>query len=469
MNRAIIITVAVLLTVLIVVTQSVRRQRNVLFDSLTVFNALFLVLFVFIPIWLNVVDLRSFEQTGWRWIFKRHFDDEAFVTASVITIAAYLAILLGVRLGDITVNTLARIRTLPGGVVNDRTVPGEIFVSGILLLFIGGTALAVYTWSIGGLRPLVLDALLFRGDAPPVISRWAFLKNVGFASLGASYCFYAIKRAPHSRALSVASTILFVVSFAVAILQLFHAAGRLSLVAYLITFPLAAMAIRREWGWRTMLASVGLILAVVISGKQLFFPRVGADAVSSGWRAVGQDISQASKDFAIEFSFPYITLANATVDVPEVSPYRFFADIPLAVVYLVPQRVFGVTHPPMVSMINTDLMSDGGSGTIPVDLVSFGYFSAGIAGVLVVTLVFGFVLALSELLFSGERGAVFRAAVTLFLVFRVMYGDPTLVLQAGFYLLMTVAVLILVRVLRQGLAGAGIQSVQVAHQQAQAD
>ena len=438
---------------LILTVQLVRRRRAVLFDSVDVASWLYLILFVLIPVYLQVIDLSAVQETGWRWIFRTPFANDAFVFASVIAFLGYPLILLGARGADALVATVARFKRLPRGIVNDRSVPADLLIAGVILLGIGALSLVTYIWSIGGVRSFFVEALLFRGSDAPVESRLAFLKNVSYALLGASYCFYAIDRGANSRVRPVTISLLFGLAFVMSLMQLFHAAGRLVLVAYVATFPLASMAQKARWKWRTMmLLGVGG-LGIILFGKQLFFARQAGELLASRWEVVGHDAARAFNDVAIEFSFPYVTLANTTLTVPAESPYRLFADLPLAVQYLLPQRVFGVTHAPMVSMVNTDLLTDGGSGTVPVDVLSFGYFSGGVLGVVVVTLVFGFLLGLSEIVFQGATGTVFRVALSLFLGFRVMYGDPSLAMQGGFYLIMTTGLLVVLafarRVLRR--------------------
>lgn len=442
MNRFLILLLATLLGGLILTVQLVRKRRAVLFDCVDVASWLYLILFVLIPVYLQLVDLSAVQETGWRWIFRTPFANDAFVFASLIALIGYPLILFGARAADALLATIARFKRLPKGIVNDRSATGDLLIAGIILLGVGALALGTYTWSIGGVRSFFLEALLFRGTDPPVVSPLAFLKNVSFALLGASYCFFAIKTGARSSVRPVMLSLLFWLAFGLSLIHLYHAAGRLPLVAFVATFPLSAMVQKARWGWRTIILLGVAGLGIILFGKQLFFPRQAAQALASRWEAVGNDASRAITDVAIEFSFPYVTLANTTLIVPQESPYRLFEDLPLAAQYLVPQRVFGVTHAPMVSMVNTELLTDGVSGTVPVDIVSFGYFSAGVVGVVVVTLLLGLALGLSEMLFQGSTGTVFRVALSLFLGFRVMYGDPSLATQTGFYLIMTTGLLV---------------------------
>jgi hypothetical protein len=92
--------------------------------------------------------------------------------------------------------------------------------------------------------------------------------------------------------------------------------------------------------------------------------------------------------------------------------------------------------PETISMLNTVFF--GREGTIPVDLVSFGYFSLGVPGVFLTTFFFGCLICLFEYLLPVRGGPgvrTLRVAWILFLAFRVMYGDPEIALRPGFYLI----------------------------------
>src|SRR5690606_37172978 len=119
------------------------------------------------------------------------------------------------------------------------------------------------------------------------------------------------------------------------------------------------------------------------------------------------------------------------------SPYRYFMDWVIAPLYLVPQRLTGVAPPPMVSAIHTEQMS--GTGTLPADIVTLGYFSLGLPGVLVTGVFFGLLLGLVDQLVARRLPAAGPLGVlglgwTLFAGFTSLYSDPQMVLESGFYL-----------------------------------
>ena len=104
-------------------------------------------------------------------------------------------------------------------------------------------------------------------------------------------------------------------------------------------------------------------------------------------RYVLADASYTLNSLFVEYVFPYLDVANVVQDVPSEAPFRWFVDVPLALLYLLPQRLLGFEPPADVSQINTYLFNPE-SGEIPVDIISFGYFSAGVVGMLLTTFFF---------------------------------------------------------------------------------
>jgi hypothetical protein len=123
---------------------------------------------------------------------------------------------------------------------------------------------------------------------------------------------------------------------------------------------------------------------------------------------------------------------------------RWFYDLPLAVAYLVPKRLLGLSLDPNITVLSSTSL--GATAGVPVDLVSFGYYSAGLVGAMVVVFGFGCILAIFEVLArrSQDRlGATLRAAWLMFLPFRLVYGDPVLYIIPGFWLIVTTGLVVL--------------------------
>src|SRR5699024_3717293 len=96
------------------------------------------------------------------------------------------------------------------------------------------------------------------------------------------------------------------------------------------------------------------------------------------------------------------------------------------------------------SKFNTTLYIEGGE--MPVDIVSFGYMSLCLAGVIIVAILFGTLLRCTENLFSYRKNFVacmFASPLMINLEFRVMYGDPVLFMNSFFRYIIAIIVIIM--------------------------
>jgi hypothetical protein len=381
-----------------------------------------------VPLWLLVVDLRFTRDSPWRWVLHRSPVDGLAPYASAIALLCYGCLLAGFS-GVARRAPAAAPLFFPADRVTQR-------LTAVILGVIGGLALIGYTITIGGVVPLIFNALAFRSSDPPVVSSWAFLRSLMPLVLGSSFVFYALRRVSTGR-MRVAMAAGLGLTVGLSLVVLFHQAGRLSLLFYILVFPLAASLMAGRLRWHVVVAGAGIILPIVILGKQ-FFSASGVSGAGDRLARLGENIASVGNSLMLEFSFPYLTLTNAIGDVPARMPFRWFVDVFLGFLYLVPQRLLGIRHPPTVSMLNSRIFES--DGTVPVDLVSFGYMSLWLPGVILVGTLFGYCLARAETLMPASQepvNAVLRAAWMLFLARTVMYGDPQLVIQACFFLLVT--------------------------------
>ena len=159
----------------------------------------------------------------------------------------------------------------------------SLLFTALALTILGSAALAVYTASIGGVGPLLFQAAAFR-TRPPVITPWAFLKNVAPVVVSATMIIaglYSLGVTPRRRRqLGWLLAFAWLVSFVL----FFHRAGRLALIAFLVTLPLAR-ALRRGRVDPLLVGGGGtLFVALVLFGKAAFSTGSSADVVLSEWK-----------------------------------------------------------------------------------------------------------------------------------------------------------------------------------------
>jgi len=448
MVTAMIVTLSVVLGLLIVGVEGLRPPPKGHIDFLRATSAVYFICFVVLPLYLQIDHLQTLRGGEWSWLLKRPFDDPAFAYAIALALVGYGCIILGFYLGSgFRSGKRGGQAENPGTRMVWRS-PELVLVGGLLGLA-GLICLVVYTKSIGGLGPLILQAALFRSATPPVVTPFAFLKTLAPMVIAGTFLIHSVRARNRLEGQAPRYGVAFYTFLVASLLVLFHQAGRFPLAAFLLTFPLAQVIRTGRVRAAVVAGGSAVILAILLFGKQLFQAALTGTAVSDQWALVGQNVLAPVRLLMVEFAFPVATLANATVEVPAVIPFRWFFDVPLALVYLIPQRLLGVVHDPTVSMVNTGRFAILG-GVVPVDLVSFGYFSAGILGVVMVLVAFGGVLAWLGRLLPATKDpvdCVLRAAWILFVALRVMYGDPQLIWPGGLHLLIMAALLMAVRIL----------------------
>jgi hypothetical protein len=148
----------------------------------------------------------------------------------------------------------------------------------------------------------------------------------------------------------------------------------------------------------------------------------------------------------LEFAFPFCNLLSVLTTDP---PRRWFIDLVLPFFHLLPKRIIPVLDylPPRLDTLNKSAQIGSVSWGIPVDLITFGYFSLGTLGVLIASVGFGWLARRIELMMPrGNYGDdVFRFMWMFLIATLVMYGDPNwLVLEQfhwlvglGVYLMLT--------------------------------
>jgi hypothetical protein len=442
MTGLLIVAEAVLLGVLILLAEALRPRVRGRVDFLRASSAVYFICFVVLPIYLQLDDMRGLRGGVWAWVLKRPFDDEGFVYAGAIAFIGYACLLVGIHLAGGLPHRNEGVGEARAGANVVMRGSREVLLVSLGIGFAGLVCLVVYTLNIGGLGALILQAAAFRGTNPPVVTPYAFLKTLSPLVMGGALLIYGLRTrywlAGRRKRYGLVFVTFLVGSFAI----LFHQAGRFPLAVFVFTFPLAAIIRRDRLRLRVVLASALLVVGLLLFGKQLFEATQSRESLTSRWESVGEDARVGIRMLMVEFAFPTITAANAMLEVPSEVPFRWFYDFPLAVEYLVPQRLFGISHPATVSMVNSTRFAT--VGTIPVDLVSLGYYSAGVPGVVLLLLAFGVLLAMLERALPPSADpvdCVLRAVWILLVALRVMYGDPQLIWFGGLHLFAIAALL----------------------------
>lgn len=441
--------IAATLGLLIIVIEVVRPKNHRLLDFFGFLSVLYFIVFVVCPIMIDYSSHTGLADSGFSWLKFHTLEPISLVYGELYALAGYLLLFFGYSGSGGIVSSLCNgVGRVPivAEIHGPRTYSEKaLFISGTLLAVVGGSSLLIYARELGGFIELIRLAGPMRSDNPPIITPYAFLKNISPLLLSSSFFYYALWKdfKKHHRTWLYCS--LFFVTFLLSLVQLFHMAGRLGFVSYLITFPLVSMMIRGRLKIRPLIFGLCLAVFVILFGKQFAHIIIDPGAFSRKIVLLESENFSVLVSILSEFAFPLGTIANTVCfAVPYEVPYHLFVDFPLAIAYLIPKRIFHVNLPETADSFNFIQFN----GPIPIDLISFGYYSGGAIGVVLLLLAFGATLRMADRLFSGDNETiieVFRVAWMIFLGFRIMYGGPVISLKIGFYLVIGTFLLLLIR------------------------
>lgn len=139
--------------------------------------------------------------------------------------------------------------------------------------------------------------------------------------------------------------------------------------------------------------------------------------------------SSLSFDYlANQFSFPYSNLIYVT---SHDFSYRYFQDAYLWLISILPSFVLnkmGVVEQPPLSEYNTMLQNNTMLlGGMPSDILTFGYYQFGFAGMIITVCVFGFLLSrIDHIVMTLKESVALRpiiARIVIYMGMMVMYAD----------------------------------------------
>ena len=345
----------------------------------------------------------------------------AYLTAFILLIGGYVALLFGYLCGT----------RLPIRPFHQTCLPVSYLAAlGMVLLGLAGTALGLYGSQFGSLSDFYLTGPGIRSGE--VSAKWGALQILAQIALPA----FLVLTAAAVRSTGTIRWLLGVlaaVAWAVAFARMWHASGRLELGSFLLIPLVATVFMLKSKKWVVLAAAaIGLLALLIASAPHHSFSHLHL-AIPKILNSLASNLLGTVISILAEFGFPHIASAHTLTVVPDPISFRYFIDIPLGLLYMLPNLTGVETLPPMVLSLAARLLP-----WIPVDLLSLGYFSLGALGVLIIFIAFGAVLALFDGWLSesaGWLGQALRAAWLFYLPFRLFYADPYAALQSGFGLI----------------------------------
>lgn len=312
-----------------------------------------------------------------------------------------------------------------------------------IMFFLGVFFYWLYSRAYGGFIGLLGNSFAIRSGIARVSNPLSFFQRFGGFSFFSSYLFFGLLLDRYvSRSRKKECLIGFVMSFLFSIYVLYSWAGRVMLLTYMTTFVLSYLLYKYT-------SKVKLVRKLVVVAICLPIALMGI----GNWLGRTHGEYSIVELFARELSFPY---ASYIVQLKK-GEYRFFKDIAIAPLYLLPQRIWSQKlNIESASSFNTFVFSGarkgvaGVTGEVPVDLLTFAYMQASVIGVVVVGFLWGSILLKLERIClkieaDGIRMVMYALFVLDICVLTVLYGDPQHVIVRNFHMIVGFLFLTLVR------------------------
>jgi hypothetical protein len=440
-----------------------RRRSAVRIDFLTAISLAFAIVFVAAPSILYLTPPDSTAFLKFTWMRSLPTSAELYSDVSATVAGAYVCICFGYL-------SSTSIKAEHCHAIDES--PRAYLVAGCAFLVFGVIAFIAFLEIVGGPAYAFKHAWRLRTGTPDlgVATNFAFVKRLALlTSPGSVFLIQAESRATEKR---IAYILLACVGVFAALLVLVFMQGRLLLAAYVVPILLALWTARRRGSLQYQILSACSVAAIFVtiygvgqltkpmslivmelappktSGPKTTpgaagseaTPNVSPDTTKAAKEAapvVGNSLPDKISQIALEFAFPFVNLAAVITRVPSDVGYRWYEDLLLPFLHLVPKRLIPIGEylPPKLFEVNTRLQVGNVPWGVPVDLISFGWFSSGFVGVLVVGFAFGWLVRRIEISMpSGNLGdEVFRISWMVILSALVMYGDPNWVIVEMFH------------------------------------
>jgi hypothetical protein len=415
----------------ILAVEGARYRRGARIDPLSFISVMFFLVFVIAPNVVAATPRVSPLLPRFAWLDRLPTDAAPYVVAAVLASLGYLGVLGGYHF---------RLAPASGRLVPIERASGLV-LAGVLFLALGAASFIAYTQIVGGVVKTLLLADILRADptAYGIGSKFIFVKRLTLFCLPATLFFIqslAYIRGRSRRAMVISLALLSFL-WSLAVLEVYS--GRLIFMAFLWTFLMPAIMKRPRN------AVIGGAMMAVVAIPAILYGKSLVNALTIPGYAPKVELSAEGVvgGVFLEFSPPFANLLNIIEKAPGEIPFRGFIDIPLTLIRLVPQQLVPMTLPPPVVTVNTRALVGDVPWSVPVDLLSYGWYCGGIGGMAVVSIVFGrFARAVNSLLPAGlSYGAdMLRSTWILIIGFVVMYGEPDWLIIEQFHWIVALVV-----------------------------
>jgi len=409
------VVLSIILGAIIFMYEFIRKRKSKSIDILSVVNLVFMICFVIVPIYIYM-----FNPKVSSWAQLVNIEDYYSLKAMLYVIVGYLTLLISINFS----RKWEIITRLP---TRFHSNPKKVSSYGHFLGILGTISLLVFSISIGGVKNLFTTNTLYRTGKVEV-SSFAFIRNLSLFIPISAHIFYGLYKF-YTKKRFHRHYIFFLLYTFLSLLVYFNRASRMGLLSFIIAFFLMNAIYYRKRIFRYIPVISLLFVIFIYYGKRIYNFFIVEDFT------LKIDNLTLNKIMS-EFSFPFYTLTNAMENSFFEGYPRLFFDFILGFINLIPSAILPFDVPMNETQLNTQAFLN--ISGIPVDIISLGYYSLGINGIIILTFLLGFLITSIEKILITKNNIltlVFYVHFIFFFALLIPYSGPTNLFKSNFALL----------------------------------
>lgn len=432
-----------LIFTVLVLIKEIRENKNLL---RVVFFAAFILYYIFTPTLLECFSgkLESY-QTPYLIICEKATDGDKFRTFLITLFVTALLIVLK-RYKIVFGKNRKRIYYENFGVeqADYKYLDQSIYKTGIVFLIIGGMALFVLIFELGGLQQMLSLGSVIRGyisdNTEYLSSVGSICKTLSVFVTGSFFCLYASSKR-HKR-----HKILMIISLMLSIIYLLFNAGRSSLLVF---FGCIFFAFVKEHGRKVVwLVAVGFLAVVLLSSSI----EVVMNNISRGLPAFASleyNMTDNLLSTVTDLAYPYANLLALPQMIARAG-YNYGIDYILWFSEVIPKRLFDFVWNiiPLNTLVTTKISqfyitSNLSMGGTPADYITYGWFQGGIIGLLINCLIYDIIIKTIDRSIGvlPKQYSIIRYRICFFMYSLVTSNDFPLMIKGNLFLLIMIIVI----------------------------
>ncbi|MCB2191224.1 MAG: oligosaccharide repeat unit polymerase [Deltaproteobacteria bacterium] len=250
-----------------------------------------------------------------------------------------------------------------------------------ILLFsaLGLASFYIYFLQFGDTGNTAFEIYLARAGANPYRGQFVFLKHfipLLTISCVLSYSYYLFLVKDGLRYKSKYVIIITTLIFFLIIFLYIYLGGRSHYLKLIFSLLLVYITVRNKiaW-WHILILCASVTFLLFFDSFYMYFLGIKSNYI------IKPVSSNLIDNFVRAFGHSYISLKAVThLYLEDVINYRYFIDYILAILYLIPDKIFSFSVPSTVSYINTYHLLGVYSSTVPPGLIASGIYFGGLPG-----------------------------------------------------------------------------------------